>query len=119
MTVTSPVGRFVYSPSRFFVLLLLATLLSMLLQIGSIAAAELDFETLSRLPPEVRIAFAKSPLAKRYPLRGISSHFICTAFSTAPAGKTLPSDQNSLDGKKRHRDLLRQSESASDRRCRP
>jgi hypothetical protein len=50
------------------VLLLLATLLSVLLQIDSIAAAEIDFETLSSLPPKVRIAFANSPLAKRYQL---------------------------------------------------
>ena len=49
-------------------LLLLATLLSVLLQIDCIAAAEIDFETLSSLPPEMRIAFAKSPLAKRYQL---------------------------------------------------
>jgi hypothetical protein len=50
------------------VLLLLSALLSVLLQFDSIAADEIDFETLSSLPPEVRIDFANSPLAKRYQL---------------------------------------------------
>ena len=49
-------------------LLLLSALLSVLLQFDSIAADEIDFETLSSLPPEVRIDFANSPLAKRYQL---------------------------------------------------
>lgn len=49
-------------------LLRLSALLSVLLQFHSIAADEIDFETLSSLPPEERINFAKSPLAKRYQL---------------------------------------------------
>ena len=49
-------------------LLPFSALLSVLLQFDSIAADEIDFETLSSLPPEERINFAKSPLAKRYQL---------------------------------------------------
>jgi hypothetical protein len=44
------------------VLLRLSALLSVLLQFHSIAADEIDFETLPSLPPEERINFAKSPL---------------------------------------------------------
>ncbi len=68
-------------------LLLLSALLSVLLQFDSIAADEIDFETLSSLPPEVRIDFANSPLAKRYQLSAHINPFYLHG-ATATASRT-------------------------------
>lgn len=100
-------------------LLLLATLLSVLLQIGSIAAAELDFEMFSSLPPEVRITFAKSPLAKRYQsLAHIKPFYLPGDFAGDGQRNTAIVVKERGDGKKQHLDISRQSESAVYRRRR-
>ena len=53
--------------------------------VTAVFIAELDFVTLSSLPPEVRDAFEKSPQAKRYQLCAHINPFYLQAISTATA----------------------------------